>query len=255
MKQETINGSSSQSASGSGVSMLEECQNAIPDDVDWMGATGAGAAVTHKDGGEGGYEKLELWKRGEIDWDGTRLIPEDAHDKESVTLEKLESNHVRRLLVNLWLDSLPSSLTLLALLNPNGSSHSKPRVHLQKASSIGKESLDSTNENQGMESWRTLEVHGVRILKLTERTSSVMKVSEADEYPVQDPVVNIFRTFGQLNNVAVSESVAVLHETAYADTLTSKASDLTSDLVLIHWSETGSVKMDKVRYWTAPRIP
>ncbi|KAI9870326.1 MAG: K(+)/H(+) antiporter, partial [Pleopsidium flavum] len=186
-------------------------------------------------------KKLEAWKRGEIDWDGTRLTPEEDHEKDTISLEKLQSSHVRRLLVNLRLDSLPSLLTLITLLNLDNSSDATPKVHPHKPSTISEEGVETPEPNFANRRGRALEVHGVRMLELTERTSSVMKVSEADEYAVQDPVVNIFRTFGQLNNVAVSGSVAVIPEGSYADTITGKASDLSSDLVLIPWSETGSV--------------
>lgn len=184
--------------------------------------------------------KLELWKRGEIDWDGTRLISDGGPDKDSVAVQKLESNPVKRLLVNLRLDSLPSLLTLLTLLNPEGPSDPPPKIHPLKAGPDDDEKLRSAKEKLAVRR-SMLEVHGVRVLELTERTSSVMKVAEVDEYAVQDPVINIFRTFGKLNNVAVSGGVAVIPETSYADTITRRASDLSSDLVLIPWSETGSV--------------
>ena len=186
-------------------------------------------------------KKLESWKRGEIDWDGTRLVSDNEHSKDNVSMEKLQSTQITRLLVNLRLDSLPSLLTLITLLNLNSHSDAKPKVHPLKTSTISEESVHTSMPNSATKRRKILEVHGVRMLELTERTSSVMKVSEADEYAVQDPVVNIFRTFGQLNNVAVSGGVAVIPEGSYADTLTGKASDLFSDMVLIPWSETGSV--------------
>lgn len=154
-------------------------------------------------------KKLDAWKRGEIDWDGNRLISE--HDAGHDSLEKLQSSSVRRLLVYLRLDSLPSLFTFVALLG--GEEPAKP----------------------------ALQVHGLRMLELTERTSSVMKSSEADEYTVRDPVVNAFRTFAQLNHVAVSSDVSVVPESSYADTIIGKASDMFSDLVLIPWSETGTI--------------
>ena len=86
---------------------------------------------------------------------------------------------------------------------------------------------------------KPLEVHGVRLVELTERTSSVMQGSEIDDYASRDPVVNVLYTFGALNNVAVSGAVSVVPESSYAETLAGKASSLSSDLVLIPWSETG----------------
>ena len=61
-----------------------------------------------------------------------------------------------------------------------------------------------------------LEVYGVRMLELTDRLSSVMKETEADELSSRDPVVNAFHTFGQLNNVAVSGEVQLVPEGAYS---------------------------------------
>jgi hypothetical protein len=154
-------------------------------------------------------KKLDAWKRGEIDWDGNHLFPE--HDSEHDSLEKLQATSVRRLLVYLRLDSLPSLFTFVSLLG--GEEPVRP----------------------------ALQVHGLRMLELTERTSSVMKSSEADEYTVRDPVVNVFRTFAQLNHVAVSGDVSVVPESSYAETIIGKASDMSSDLVLIPWSETGTI--------------
>jgi hypothetical protein len=155
-------------------------------------------------------KKLDSWKRGEIDWEGNRLFSELNNQHEA--LEKLQSKSIRRLLVHLRLDSLPSLFTFVALLG-------------------GEEKINKP----------VVQVHGIRMLELTERTSSVMKSSEADEYTVRDPVVNAFRTFAQLNHVAVSGDVSVVPESSYAETIISKASDMSSDLVLIPWSETGTI--------------
>jgi len=68
-----------------------------------------------------------------------------------------------------------------------------------------------------------------------------MLASELEEYSMHDPLVNTFRTFGNLHNLAVSGEVVVLPESSFADTLMAKASTLTSDLLLLPWSETGSM--------------
>jgi hypothetical protein len=68
-----------------------------------------------------------------------------------------------------------------------------------------------------------------------------MQVSETDENTYSDPVVNAFCTFAQLHYIAVSGSVSVVPESSYAKTITEKASDMSSDLVVIPWSEAGAV--------------
>jgi hypothetical protein len=88
---------------------------------------------------------------------------------------------------------------------------------------------------------RPIEAHGVRLLELTDRSSSVMKVSELDSYTAHDPIVNTFRTFGRLHNLAVSGEVTVLPESSFADALVTRASDNSSDFVLLPWTETGTL--------------
>ena len=181
--------------------------------------------------------KLEAWKRGEIDWDGNTLRPEGGDASSDSGLEKLEGTKVRRLLVYLRLDSLPSLFTFIALLGGDrGTITTKIHKSKSELETVPEARLSTSDSTK-----RPLEVHGLRLIELTERTSSVMKSSEVDEYTYKDPVINAFRTFGQLNNVAVSGSAAVVPESSYADTLINQASDHFSDLVLIPWTEPGSI--------------
>ncbi|ORY61338.1 K+/H+ antiporter 1 [Pseudomassariella vexata] len=178
-------------------------------------------------------KKLEAWKRGEIDWDGQPLHSEGANQADSA--QRAQNTKIRRLLVYLRLDSLPSIFTFISLLG--------------EENVIVKSSLDAPHDNDAEQDAlvrkRPLEVHALRILELTERTSSVMQVAESDEFSRRDPVVNAFRTFSQLHDVAVSGSVVVAAEDSYAQVLVSHASDHDSDFVLIPWSEGGSNTIDQ----------
>lgn len=79
------------------------------------------------------------------------------------------------------------------------------------------------------------------MLELTERMSSVMKESEADDWSHRDPVVNAFHTFGQLNNVGVSGEVQFVPVAQYAAMLGERATEQSSDMVLLPWSESGTL--------------
>lgn len=175
-------------------------------------------------------KKLEQWKRGEIDWDG-KPLSEDGSPAQSAKI--LQDGRIRRLLVYLRLDSLPSVFTFISLL---GEENASPR-------SSGEKDEDAT-KNPVIRK-RPLEVHALRMIELTERTSSVMKVTEGDDYSRRDPVVNAFRTFSQLHDVAVSGNVVVAPENSYAQTVVTQASDQGSDFVLIPWSEVGSNTEDQ----------
>ncbi|KAK3945544.1 putative K(+)/H(+) antiporter protein [Diplogelasinospora grovesii] len=172
--------------------------------------------------------KVEQWRRGEIDWDGNPT-ERSSSTSQRESIEKLGASQIRRLLVYLRLDSLPSLFTFITLL---GTKPEEAEVQEETTTHIIKK--------------RPLEVHGLRILELTDRTSSVMQVTEGEEfYSQRDPVVNAFRTFSQLHDVAVSGRVAVVPVDSYAETLLSQASEISSDFALIPWSPYGSVTEDQ----------
>ncbi|KAI0408423.1 K+ homeostasis protein Kha1 [Xylaria palmicola] len=174
--------------------------------------------------------KLEKWKRGEIDWDGKPLTNTDSD--EPASSKTVPNSNIGRLLIYLRLDSLPSLFTFISLLGE------------EYASTLSSTSRDNADQAPVIKK-RPLEVHALRILELTERTSSVMKVTEGEDASRRDPVVNAVRTFSQLNDVAVSGSVVVAPEESYAETVTTHALEQKSDFVLIPWSETGSTTEDQ----------
>ena len=179
--------------------------------------------------------KLAAWKRGEIDWDGTPLRPEHSADDDSSDRQKAHTTEIKKLLVSLRLESLPSIFTFVALLGGEKPDTPVTKTHPSKG---GKD--DDTTVAPALQK-RPLEVHGLRMLELTERLSSVMKDSEVEEWSTRDPVLNAFHTFGQLNNVAVSGQVELVPEGSYSEILHQSASDRKSDMILLPWSERGSL--------------
>lgn len=186
-------------------------------------------------------QKLAAWRRGEIDWDGNQLAPDSNSSEHGDTaLEKYRGTELRKLLVYLRLDSLPSLFTFVNLLGGGRFGNSVQKVHPQKVKkSPGTADTDSGESASDSQYKRPLEVHGLRMLELTDRQSSVMKESDLDDYSIRDPVVKAFHTFGQLSNVAVSGEVQIVPEVSYAEILNRTASDQGSDMVLLPWSETG----------------
>lgn len=171
-------------------------------------------------------KKIAAWKRGEIDWETGSPITQVTV---TPTAES-ENRRVRRLLVYLRLDNMPALLNLLSLFGRSRA--------LETSSGSG----DSKGkENYDDDAKVPVRAHGLRLLELTDRDSSVMTVAQVDEYTKHDPVVNIFRSVGQLHNISASGEVAIMPEDRFADTLVSRSSNMTSDLLLLPWTETGSM--------------
>lgn len=187
-------------------------------------------------------KKLEAWKRGEIDWDtGAPIVsPDEGSVRDSLTYEKLETSKVQRLLVYLRLDNMPTLLALVSLLGGRRQS-AAPRIHPSHQNNTEVDDADLSASIK-----RPTQAHGVRLIGLTERESSVMKVSEVDEYSAHDPVVNTFKIVGRLHNLAISGEVAFLPETMFAESLASRASETSSDLILLPWSETGGMSESQI---------
>lgn len=179
-------------------------------------------------------KKVEAYRRGEVDWDGKPLDGSDSIVS-AAHYDKVSAQKIRHLTVYLRLDSMPNLLAFASLFG--ASSQTKAISHpktTDRTLSTSKEAGETEGEPK-----RPVEAYGLRLLNLTDRGSSVMAVTEAQEYTANDPVVNIFRTFGRLHNLAVSGEVVVVPESSYADTLSTRASE--SDLLLLPWSETGGM--------------
>ncbi|KAL6712640.1 hypothetical protein ACN47E_000517 [Coniothyrium glycines] len=181
-------------------------------------------------------KKVESWRRGEIDWDTGKPLDGTESIRDSVHYEKLAAEKIKRLTVYLRLDSMPNLLAFASLFGGTATTPA-PKIHPSKDTTASKETEESTSTDSAPE--RPVEAYGLRLLNLTDRGSSVMQVSEIESYTAYDPVVNTFRTFGRLHNLAVSGEVLVVPESSFAETLSTRASD--SDFLLLPWSETGGM--------------
>jgi hypothetical protein len=186
-------------------------------------------------------KKVESWRRGEIDWDTGKPIDGSDTPRNSMHYEKLSAEKIKRLTVYLRLDSMPNLLAFTSLFGGNADKPI-PKIHPSKALATPKDTATATTEE--IQPVRPVEAYGLRLLNLTDRGSSVMQVSEIESYTAHDPVVNTFRTFGRLHNLAVSGEVLVVPESSFAETLSARAAD--SDLLVLPWSETGGMSEQTV---------
>ncbi|CRG91016.1 K(+)/H(+) antiporter 1 [Talaromyces islandicus] len=197
-------------------------------------------------------DKVARWRRGEIDWDGNVLSRRNDRDDSSVLLEKLRARPIERIAVYLRLDSLASVCNFVGLLGTRGKlQDNAPRAHYSKRTTPvrSESSAESQADNLEPEESTLLHAHGIRLMELTDRISSTMQVSEIQEYSIWDPVVNVFRSFGQINSIPSEGRVSVVPESSYADVVADMARDTSSDLLLVPWSASGSMS-DRQSVWT-----
>ncbi|CAG7563073.1 unnamed protein product [Fusarium equiseti] len=179
-------------------------------------------------------QKVEKWRRGEIDWDGNPLQTE-AQTSEHKMEEALDKSQTHRLILHLRLDALPGLFNLVSLLG-GSRKHNNP-------SAINDASADATPAEEKTQTFpgRPFEVRGVRLMELTDRTSSVMASAEVDEFASRDAVFSAFQTFSRLNGVAVAGQVSIIPTSAYAETIVKYAEEARSDFMIIPWSTYGGI--------------
>ncbi|KAK2801692.1 hypothetical protein FQN50_007605 [Emmonsiellopsis sp. PD_5] len=184
--------------------------------------------------------KMERWRRGEVDWDGNEIHSEtDRSSSSTLAQQKAAGSPTQKFLVYLRLDNLAGLFTFVSLLGSgDGLKDTTSKVHHLHG--------EPKTDKALVRKERPVEVHGLRLIELTDRDSSVMKVSEVHDYSFSDPILNTFRTFGQLNRLSVSGAVIISPEHAYAETIVNKARDLSSDFVLLPWSETGGMSEHQI---------
>ena len=78
-------------------------------------------------------------------------------------------------------------------------------------------------------------VEALRLIELSDRASALMK-SSVTEYVIHtDPVLSIFRKFGQLNDVTVTPALSIVPFDDMPYTVAEHASAYDSDLIMIPW--------------------
>ena len=95
--------------------------------------------------------------------------------------------------------------------------------------------LPSPPESSKDQSSNVLKIHCLRLVELTQRASAVMRVSER-HFDRLDPVINVFRTFGKLNEVLVTAKMAIVPDYSFADSVHYQAMKSKAEMVIVPWS-------------------
>jgi len=98
----------------------------------------------------------------------------------------------------------------------------------------------------------SITIETLRLVELTTRTSAVFKSQEASSLIYNDPVINIYKTFGQLNRLHVNGHLSVVNSEQFADTVAKHVSDTGSQMTIIPWPR-GATSVDQDQ--TGPRNP
>ncbi|CAG8612495.1 12180_t:CDS:1 [Funneliformis mosseae] len=158
--------------------------------------------------------------------------------------DSISAKKNRLLVVLNRVEHLPAMMMLVQLLQPLSASmksvKAKPNTGENEKSAHQVAEKEKPTLGTDLSS-SSMTVHVLRLVELTQRISSVMKFNETEETTLYDPIMNIFRTFGQLNFVKVKANLAVVAQQDFAQQVSEKAEDTDVNLVVIPWGGAGAI--------------
>ena len=119
------------------------------------------------------------------------------------------------------IEHLPAMMSLTQLIHP-----SPPPPSSSAHSSISSLSLSSRRE---------VTIDALRLIELSDRVSAVMKGSATGALVRTDPTLEIYRTFGDINGVDVTTSLAIVSFDDLAVSVVDHARNNISHLILLPW--------------------
>ncbi|KAK0202677.1 Sodium/hydrogen exchanger family-domain-containing protein [Desarmillaria ectypa] len=78
-------------------------------------------------------------------------------------------------------------------------------------------------------------IEALRLIELSDRTSAVMKSSAAESILLSDPLLSIFKMFGQLNDLVISTALSIVPYDDLSQSVADNARDSGSEMIMLPW--------------------
>ncbi|KAJ7917502.1 Sodium/hydrogen exchanger family-domain-containing protein [Mycena leptocephala] len=85
-----------------------------------------------------------------------------------------------------------------------------------------------------------LSIEALRLIELSDRVSAVMKSSASESLLLSDPLLAIFRMFGQLHDLRISTALSIVTFDDLAYSVTEHARNNNSDMIILPWLPSAS---------------
>jgi hypothetical protein len=122
------------------------------------------------------------------------------------------------------LEHLPGMMALTQLIQPS-SLPSIDSAHERRRSST----------SQSNNHCHSISTEALRLIELSDRVSAVMRSSVSETLLLTDPILSIFRMFGQLNGMNVFPSFSIVKFEDLASSVVDHARNYDSDMILLPW--------------------
>ncbi|KAL0961524.1 hypothetical protein HGRIS_006464 [Hohenbuehelia grisea] len=129
------------------------------------------------------------------------------------------------------IDHVPGMMSLVQLLQP-----ARPQITRSRPSSVSDDdNAPAKSPASPLPGSQSIFVNALRLIELSDRVSAVMKSSAHDALLKSDPVLAIFRMFGQLNNIVTSGTLAIVPFDDLAYNVAEQAQRDDADMIILPW--------------------
>jgi hypothetical protein len=129
------------------------------------------------------------------------------------------------------IEHLPGMMALTQLIKPADAHGTKNGIDKTATTSISPDCTWSDPKKKT----RNICIDALRLIELSDRTSAVMKSSATDTLLHTDPLLGIFRMFGELHELDISTSLSIVLYNDLASSVADYAMDNASQLILLPW--------------------
>ncbi|PPQ82193.1 hypothetical protein CVT26_009576, partial [Gymnopilus dilepis] len=154
-------------------------------------------------------------------------VPDDEVTRKRPTAAQDGAFKTRFTVVLDKLEHLPGMMALTQLIQP------PPPEYEQTPSSAGAAVVSPTAPSTRIPHF--ISTNALRLIELSDRVSAVMKGSVPDSLLLTDPMLSIFRMFGQLNGINVTPTLSVVKFDDLAYSVAEHAREFDADMILVPW--------------------
>ncbi|KAJ7759200.1 Sodium/hydrogen exchanger family-domain-containing protein [Mycena metata] len=137
--------------------------------------------------------------------------PDEARSRFTFVLDKLEH--------------LPGMMAMAQLIQPPTPAITPPKFLSERMAS--KSSVSVYTEQ--------LSIEALRLIELSDRVSAVMKSSASDSLLLSDPLLAVFRMFGQLHDLRICTAMSIVTFDDLAHSVAEHARNSNSDMIVLPW--------------------
>ncbi|KAJ7066533.1 Sodium/hydrogen exchanger family-domain-containing protein [Mycena amicta] len=146
------------------------------------------------------------------------------------------------------LEHLPGMMAMAQLIQPKASAANSATEESkrQSKSSLGANSLSVSHD---------VSIEALRLMELSDRVSAVMKSSASESLLASDPLLAIFRMFGQLHDLRVSTTLSIVPFDDFGSSIAQHAGNSGSDMIVLPWLSSTASAHPSAEATLTPHMP